>query len=510
MKKGTVYLVGAGPGDSGLITVKGLERLKSADVVVYDHLLDESLLDIAPPGAERIYVGKSAGRHALKQDDINRLLVQKSLEGKRVVRLKGGDPFVFGRGGEEAEFLVENGVDFEVVPGVTSAVAVPAYAGIPVTHRGLASSFAVITGHENPAKEESSINWEHLANAVDTLVFLMGRENLPKIVAKLAECGKAADTPVALIREGTRSGQETVTGTLADIAAKVEEKGVKPPVVIVVGKVAALRDRLRWFDNRPLSGKRVLVTRARHQAGKLSRLLEERGAVPVELPAIDIQPVDGDELKAALRSISAFDWLVLTSVNGVDALFRSLADMKMDARALHRVKVAAIGPTTAEALEHRGVTPDYIPSEFSAAGIIAGVKNMDVAGKRFLLMRADIADAELIAGLSGLGANVREIVVYRTVPATESIARARRLLQSGLIDAVTFASSSTVTNLMSALDGDRALLKGVTVACIGPKTAATARGFGLDVHISAAEYTIPGLVTAMEEYFKLEAGNGIS
>ena len=280
MKEGKVYLVGAGPGDPGLLSVKGVECLCRAEVIVYDHLLDEQLLHLVSSGAEKIYAGKTAGEHAKEQDEINRLLVAKAKEGKVVVRLKGGDPFVLGRGGEEAEALASNGIPFEVVPGISSAVAVPAYAGIPVTHRGLASSFAVITGHEDPGKESSSINWENLATGVDTLVFLMGMQNLPKITAKLIEHGRPADTPVAIIKDGTRPEQKTATGTLNDIVAKVKEKGIAAPAIIVVGKVVRLQERIRWFDNRPLFGKRILVTRARHQASTMSSLLSERDAQP--------------------------------------------------------------------------------------------------------------------------------------------------------------------------------------------------------------------------------------
>jgi uroporphyrinogen III methyltransferase/synthase len=509
MTVGKVYLVGAGPGDPGLITVKGTECLRKAGVVVYDHLLDETLLECAAEGAERVYVGKSGARHEMEQDEINRLLVEKAKTGRTVVRLKGGDPFVLGRGGEEAEYLLQNGVPFEIVPGVTSAIAVPAYAGIPVTHRGLASSFAIITGHEDPRKEVSSINWAHLARGVDTLVFLMGRANLSSIADKLIENGRPTDTPVAVIRDGTRPEQETVTGTLADIAEKAEKKGLRAPVIIVVGKVAALREKLRWFDNGPLFGKRVLVTRARHQASKLSQLLAESGAVPVELPAIRIEPANG-ELTMALRSLHDYDWVILTSVNGVEAFFRALRGLQLDARALGGVKVGAIGPATAQALESRGVAPDFIPGEFSAEGILKGLKMQAMCGMRFLLPRADIADTELVDGLRKLGATVQEVAAYRTVPATESVEKTRRLLDSGGIDVITFASSSTVSNLASALGDDRAGIEKVKIACIGPKTAETARKLGFSVDIEATEYTIPGLVAAMEKYFRTEAWHGLS
>ncbi|MEE8419194.1 MAG: uroporphyrinogen-III C-methyltransferase, partial [Dehalococcoidales bacterium] len=369
MKTGKVYLVGAGPGDPDLISVKGVNCLKRADTVIYDRLLDERLLEMAPPGAERIYVGKAAGEHTLPQDKINRLLVDKGKEGKTVVRLKGGDPFVLGRGGEEGEALKQNGIPFEIVPGITSAVAVPAYAGIPVTHRGMSSSFAVITGHEEPGKETSSINWENLATGVDTLVFLMGLKNLPEIAARLTEFGRPADTPVAVIKDGTRPGQVTVTGRLDNITDIVREARLTSPAIIVVGEVVGLREKLGWFDNRPLSGKRVLVTRARRQASALSKLLAEKGARPVELPAIDILPLQNtSELDGAILDLSNYDWIIFTSVNGVSAFWERLRELKLDSRALSGLKTGAIGPATAEALEAVGIIADFIPQTYTGEG----------------------------------------------------------------------------------------------------------------------------------------------
>ncbi|MDP2916912.1 MAG: uroporphyrinogen-III C-methyltransferase [Dehalococcoidia bacterium] len=502
MKEGKVYLVGAGPGDPGLITVKAAECLRRADVVVYDHLADEQLLELASPGAERIYAGKTATEHAREQDEINQLLVTRAKEGKTVVRLKGGDPFVLGRGGEEAEALAKNGIPFEIVPGISSAIAVPAYAGIPVTHRGVASSFAVITGHEDPGKESSSINWHKLATGVDTLVFLMGMQNLPKIRAQLVEHGRPADTPVAVIKEGTKPEQRTITGTLGNIVAKVKEAGLSAPAIIVVGEVVKLRDKIRWFDNRPLFGKRVLVTRARHQASVLSRLLAERGAEPIELPSIEIRPVDDtSELDRAVLNLGSYHWLLFTSVNGVDAFFNRLGKLGLDARAFCGINIGAIGSATAEALETRGIRADYVPEVFTSDGIIAGLKSYDVKGKRFLLPRADIADKELVQGLTGLGAEVREIASYRTVPAKDTASRVKELLQAGQIDVITFTSSSTVSRLMAALGKPKPDLGGTVITCIGPKTAQTAAGYGLKVDILAKEHTIPGLVTAIEEYF---------
>ncbi len=505
MKAGKVYLVGAGPGDPELISVKAVNCLKKADVIVYDHLLDERLLDAASSEAERIYVGKTAGEHTMPQDAINQLLVSKAKEGKIVVRLKGGDPFVLGRGGEEAETLVQNDIPFEVIPGITAAIAVPAYAGIPVTHRGLASSFAVITGHEDPRKNSSSIDWEKLATGVDTLIFLMGMKNLPEIVTKLMEYGRPPNTPIAVIKEGTRPEQETVVGNLGDIVAKAEKYRLTAPAVIVVGNVVRLREKLRWFDNRPLFGKRILVTRARRQASTLSRLLSERGAQPIELPAIDIQTVaDSEELDKAISDLEHYNWIIFTSVNGVDAFWQRLHNLKLDSRALSGLRVGAIGPATAQALETIGIVPDYVPEVYTSEGIIAGLKNQNIVGQRFLLPRADIADEELVQGVCRLGASVHEIIAYRTVPATEAITQAKQMIISGEIDVITFTSSSTVSNLVAAFGEEPLAANGAKVACIGPKTAKTAAESGLSVDIMAKEQTIPGLVTAIEEYFGKE------
>ena len=504
-KTGKVYLVGAGPGDPGLITQKGIRCLNKAEVVVYDNLLDKHLLEQSPAGVEKIYVGKRAGKHAKTQSEINCLLVDKAREGKAVVRLKGGDPFVLGRGGEEAETLAEEGISYEVVPGITSAVAVPAYAGIPVTHRSRASSFAVITGHEDPAKETSSIAWEKLATGVDTLVFLMGMHNLPRIAAKLTEHGRPADTPVAVIKDGTSHRQITVVGTLANIAALVEERQISAPAVIVVGKVVSLREKLAWFDTRPLFNKRVLVTRSRHQASALSKLLSERSAQPIELPAIDVQPInDNTELDRAINDMDSYQWVLFTSFNGVEAFFERLNDLKFDSRALGGKIVGAIGSATAKTLETKGVMPDFVPDTFTSEGIIAGLKSRNIKGQRFLLPRADIADKELISGLAKLEAEVKEVAVYRTVPATESIAEARQRLLAGEIDVITFTSSSTVTNLLASFPEGLPKLNNYKVACIGPKTAATAAGAGLKIDIMADEQTIPGLVAAIETYFGKE------
>jgi uroporphyrinogen III methyltransferase/synthase len=506
MKSGNVYLIGAGPGDPGLITQKGVEYLKTADVIIYDRLLDDRLLSNAKPDAEKIYVGKASSEHTLPQSEINRLMVQKAKAGKNVVRLKGGDPFVFGRGGEEAEELSKNQIAFKIVPGVTSAIAVPAYAGIPVTHRAMSSSFAVITGHEDPTKAESSIQWDKLATAIDTLIFLMGMQNLPEIVSKLIKHGRAADTPVAVVEEGTNPQQKTVIGNLKNIVRLVKETTLSSPAVVVVGEVVKLRNTIRWFDNRPLFGRRILVTRARHQASTLSKILAERGALPVELPAISIQPINNNkELEQAILNLALYQWIIFTSVNGVEAFFNHLRVLKLDSRSLHNLKIAAIGPATGKALEAKGINVDYCPDVFTTEALVTGFQSLNITGQRFLLPRADIADNQLAKRLNRLGAIVQEIAVYRTLPDIEAINKAKEMLLLNHLDVITFTSSSTVSNLITAFGTDSKHLDNVKIACIGPKTAETAIKAGLKPDVVATEHTIPGLVEAVEELFRKEA-----
>ncbi|MBI2872213.1 MAG: uroporphyrinogen-III C-methyltransferase [Chloroflexi bacterium] len=500
---GKVFLVGAGPGDPGLITAKGLRLLRQAQVVVYDRLVNERLVGEAPPEAERIYVGKWPRRDALSQEEINQVLVAKGREGKRVVRLKGGDPFVFGRGGEEVEALVEAGIPFEVVPGVTSAIAVPAYAGIPLTHRKVASSFTVVSGSEDPSKPESAIDWGALASGSGTLVVLMGWESLPQIVETLVRHGKAPDTPVALVQDGTGPCQRTVTGTLADIVARAREEGLVPPVVAVIGEVARFRQRFRWFDTSPLFGKRVLVTRSRVQASALSEMLIGLGAEPVELSTIEVRPLeDASPLDAALGRLGQYCWVVFTSANGVEAAFNRLAALGKDARAFGQARVCAIGPATAQALRGYGVRADYVPEQYTSEAVAAGLGSRGLNGERVLLLRTDIEGEPLAEGLARLGAQAEQAVAYRTATPAESAGRARELLAGGKIDVATFTSSSTVRNLLDLLAGDASPLQGVTVACIGPVTARTARKLGLRVDVEAKVHTIQGLVEALAEHFE--------
>ncbi|MEE8471441.1 MAG: uroporphyrinogen-III C-methyltransferase [Dehalococcoidia bacterium] len=501
--RGKVYLVGAGPGDPQLITIKALKCIGAADVIVYDRLANDRFLEEARPDVEKIYVGKSSQGHTMSQSEINDLLVSKAKEGKAVVRLKGGDPFVFGRGGEEAEALQAQGLPFEIVPGVTAAIAVPAYAGIPVTHRAHASSVAIITGHEDPTKGESSIAWDKLATGADTLVFLMGMQNLPQIVEQLLANGRPPTTLVALIREGAGPRQRTIVGTLADIAAKAAEDDFTPPAVVVVGSVVQLRSKLRWYDNQPLFGKRVLVTRSRHQASALSELLAQKGAEPIEMPVIEIEAMaDYQELDKALASLSSYAWLIFTSVNGVEAFFARLLKLGLDARELKGAGICAIGPATVQALKQHGLLVDYMPEEYVSESIIKGFADMDLQSKRVLLPRAEKARPELVEGLRSLGARVDEIPVYRTVQPAQTSSQGKRLLMNGEVDITTFTSSSTVHNLVSSLGKNWQVVNNTVVACIGPVTADTATAAGLRVDVMAKEHTIPGLVQAIVEQYE--------
>ena len=503
---GKVFLVGAGPGDYRLLTIKAVDCLKIADTVVYDRLADPRILQYAPQDAEYIYVGKASSQHTMTQDKICQLLVNLAKKGKTVVRLKGGDPFVFGRGGEEALLLKENNLPFEIVPGVTSAISVPAYAGIPVTHRGIAASFSVITGHEDPTKETSDINWPQLAQATDTLVFLMGVANLPKITAQLIEHGRPATTPVAIIRWGTKLKQQVWTSTLAEAADMAQRENIKPPCIFLVGEVVKLRQDLAWFDNvamKPLFGKKILVTRSRAQASKLTRQLEELGAECIEAPAISLKdPADAYRaLDKALGDIDKYNWLIFTSTNGVEHFWQRLEKAGKDARALASAKLCAIGSATAEALKQRGLIADVVPDRYQAEGIIDALKDMIKPGIRVLIPRAAQARAILPESLRKAGAEVDVVPAYETAIGEGNSEEIRQELQKGNIDAATFTSSSTVTNFLKLLGGDTSLLNKVKLCAIGPITAETMRKNGLSVSVEAAEYTIDGLVEALKEAF---------
>ncbi len=499
---GKVYLIGAGPGDPGLITVKGLRRLREADVVVHDRLVDSRLLKEVREGAELVYVGKGAGERAMEQDEINRCLVSEAKKGNVVARLKGGDPFVFGRGGEEALALAQARIPFEVVPGVTSAIAAPAYAGIPVTHRHTSASFTVVTGSEDPSREEPAVRWDLLARGGGTLVLLMGWNELGHITRTLIEEGMGASTPVALVHWGTEPSQRVVTGTLENIVGRGEDAGLAPPVVAVIGQVADLRREISWFDNRPLFGKRVLVTRSRTQASALSAMLADEGAEPVEVPTIEFLPMeDNSRLDSAIESLREYGWVVFTSANGVDAFFRRMDSLGRDSRALGHTRVAAIGPATATALKEHGISADLVPAEYVSEAVVRALETRGIAETRILLPRADIGREDLGEGLARAGALVDQVPVYHTVAPEGSRRLAVESLKAGNIDLVTFTSSSTVTNLLDLLHGSAPLLEGPLVACIGPITAATVRERGLRVDIEAREYTISGLVSAIVEYY---------
>ncbi len=501
-RPGTVYLVGAGPGDPGLITVKGLRRLREADVIVYDRLVEPALLGEARKGAEIIYAGKEPGPVGTHQEDIYPMLLDRAREGKRVVRLKGGDPFVFGRGGEEAQVLAMAGIPFEVVPGVTSAVAAPAYAGIPLTHREAASSFTVVSAVEDPGKSRSSINWEALAHTGGTLVVMMGWGALERVVAALVDNGMKRNTPVALVQRGTWPSQKTVTGTLKDIVRKGQEAELGPPLVVVVGDAVKLRRDISWMEEKPLFGLRVLVTRSRSQASVLSGLLADEGAESVEVPTIEIAPPDDlTELDQAISGLSKIDWLVFTSVNGVDGFFSRLRTLGLDSRALGRCKVCAVGLATALALEGNGLRPDLLPGTYTTEAVAEEMARAGVTGRRVLLPRSDIAPEQLAHTLAGHGAQVRQCVAYRTLTPQGSRETARKALTGGRIDVATFTSSSTVRNLVGLLDGESGLLEAPLVACIGPVTAAATRELGVRVDLVATQHTVPGLVEALKKHY---------
>lgn len=504
MGRGKVYLVGAGPGDPGLLTLRGREVLGRAEVVIYDYLANEEFLDFAPPEAERIYVGKKGGDHTLSQSGINDLLVEKGRENV-VVRLKGGDPFIFGRGGEEAQILVAEGIPFEVVPGVTAAVAVPAYAGIPLSHRDHAASMAFVTGHERADKSDSKIDWNKLATGVGTLVFFMGVKNLPEISTNLTAHGRSPETPVAVIRWGTTPQQMTVVGTLGDIVERVERAQLKPPAITVVGEVVRLREELNWFESRPLFGRRVLVTRAREQSSDFKAMLAELGADCIEFPTIGISPPPSwDLLDSAVARLSNYDWVIFTSVNGVRFFMERIRFAGLDCRELKGVRIAAIGPKTAESLEGYGLRPDLVPDEYRAESILAGLAGSGVAGKSFLMPRAMVARDVLPESLRDRGATVDVVPAYQTVLPSARSEEILGLLSRGEIDCLTFTSSSTVSNFFSLFKKEEILpcLEHPVIACIGPITAETARKFGLRVDVMPAEYTIPGLTEAICAHYE--------
>jgi uroporphyrinogen III methyltransferase / synthase len=490
---GIVFLVGAGPGDPGLLTARALELIVAADVIVHDRLIPRDALSPARPDAELLYVGKEPGDSSVPQEGIEELLVDRARQGKLVVRLKGGDPFVFGRGGEEAEALADAGIPFEVVPGVTAGIAAPAYAGIPVTHRDDASAVAFVTGHEDPAKEDSSLDYEALAGFPGTLVFYMGVKALPAIAERLIGAGRDAAEPAAVIERGTLPGQRTVTSTLEGIAAAAAEAEIRPPSVTVIGPVAARRERIAWLEMRPLHGKKVVVTRARAQASELARQLDALGAEPVELPAIRIEPrIDTEEVRRMVSDIHAYALVCLTSPNGVALLFEAMAEQGRDARALANASVAAIGAGTEAALAAHGVIADIVPERFVAEELVAELEKLELSGKPVLVARAAEARELLPDALRRQGAQVDVVTLYETIaeePDPDAIQRASDA------DFITFTSSSTVRNFVEA--SANGIPEGAKVISIGPVTSEAVREAGLTVDVEAERHDITGLVEAL-------------
>jgi uroporphyrinogen III methyltransferase/synthase len=496
---GTVYLVGAGPGDPGLLTLRAAELMERADVLVYDALVSPAIMERAP-NAERVYVGKRGGEHHRTQEQINDILVDLAGKHRTVVRLKGGDPFVFGRGGEEALVLARAGIPFEVVPGVTAGIAAPAYAGIPVTQRGMAASVAFVTGHEDPTKPDTDVDWAHLARGIGTVVFYMGVGKMADNFRRLVEHGRAPETPAAAIEWGTYPRQRTVTGTLQTLPDIAREARIGAPSLIVVGDVVALRDTLGWWDRRPLSGRRIVVTRARAQASEFAAQLQALGAEVVQFPVIRIAPpADPEPLRAAAARAGSFDWVVFTSANGVERFWYALREQGCDARALCGVRVCAIGPATAAELERRGVRPELVPDEFVAESAVQALLSGGVvSGTRVLVPRAEVARSVLPDALRAVGAQVVEVAAYATLQDGSGAERVRAMLDAGEIDAVTFTASSTVKNFVELVGAEVGRAK---VASIGPVTSATARELGLRVDVEAAEYTTPGLARALRDLY---------
>lgn len=503
MKPGKVYLIGAGPGDPGLLTIKGRDCLALADVIIYDYLANPVLLGYARPDAERIYVGKSCGKHSMPQDEINQLLADKAAAGLNVARLKGGDPYVFGRGGEEASLLHQQNIRFEVVPGVTAGFAAAAYAGIPLTHRDVTTSLALLTGHERPERKLSSLDWQKLATGLGTLIFYMGMTNLKMISEKLIEHGRAADTPVAVVQWATLPRQKTLTGRLDEIAEQVATAKIEPPAVIIIGEVVRYREELRWYDNLPLFGRRFLVTRPRAQAASFVALLQAQGAETICIPTIEIgPPEDWQACDLALNQLGDYQGLILTSANGVDAFFDRLAALNLDLRALSGVEICAVGPKTARAIEKRGLKPDFIPQDYRAEGVVAALLARGVAGKRYLYPRTTIARSLIPDSLTTAGAQVDAPIFYRTLAPAGKQEMIRHLLDAGELDAICFSSSSTFDNLHAMFGADlHQLQKKTAFFSIGPLTSQTIRKHGFEVTLEPEHSTLEDLVAAMVEFY---------
>lgn len=497
--RGMVSIVGAGPGDPGLLTVRGRDLLAACDAIAADALANPAIVSAARaanPGVEVHDVGKRGGSaDSASQESISALLVRLGREGKRVVRLKGGDPFVFGRGSEEAQALAAAGVAFEIVPGVTAGVAAPAYAGIPVTHRGVSTSVTFVTGHEDPAKGETQTDWAALARAGGTIVLYMGVKTLPRIAAALVAGGMSPDTPAAAVQWGTHARQRTVAATVTTLAAAVERDGLTAPVITVIGNVVALREEIAWFDRLPLFGKRIVVTRASAQASGLRDALARRGAEVLELPALRVEPLDAAPLHAALQRIDGYDWIVVTSQNAVALLWDALRASGRDARALAAVRIACVGRSTADALLARGLAADVVPRRFVAEAVLEALSARDdVRGRRALYVAAEGARPVLPDGLIALGCTVDIVRAYRTVSDRDGAGALRGALADGAVDAVTFASASAVHGFVDAVGTE--LARRAPAVSIGPVTSAAVRDAGLTLGAEASEATIAALVEA--------------
>lgn len=499
-----VYLIGAGPGDPGLLTIKGKEILGQSDVVVYDFLISDVLLSYVKSDAEIIYVGKKASEHTLPQKNINQLLIDKAREGKIVARLKGGDPYIFGRGAEEAEALVSAGIPFEEIPGISSTIAAPAYAGIPLTHRDYASSVTFITGHENPDKPGSIHNWTALAHSANTLVFVMGMKNLPEISTNLIQAGLPSDTPAALIFWGTTAKHKSLVSTLKNLPKEAKERGFINPSVIVIGKVVTLHNTLNWFEQRPLLGRSIVVTRAREQASSLALLLTELGAEVIQFPTIDITPItETAVIDQYIHRIKEYDWIIFTSVNGVRFFWENLTAFKLDSRSLAGIHVAAIGPATSEAIKEKGIQPDFVPEAYISESIAEGLVELGMKGKRILLPRAREAREILPDTLRKAGAFIDIVPVYETRPVGRFQDTVIQYLEKGTLDCITFGSSSTVDNFFEQIPVN--IIRKYTCpkfATIGPVTSNTLKKYGFEHDIQPTKYTIPDLVNAIADAYK--------
>jgi len=512
MNRGKVFIVGAGPGDPMLITLKAMESIRSADVIFYDNLINKKLLDYAREDAELVYSGKEAGRHSLKQDEINELIIKKAKEGKKTVRLKGGDPFIFGRGGEEVSALVRKNIPFEIIPGISSAMAVPAYAGIPLTHRDYASSVAIISGHgKGSDNSDSSLKkiLEEVRNFTGTIVILMPVRNIKKIFTGLIKQGRDPETPVAVIMSGTTPFQKTLTGTLGEILSKTGKSGLTSPAIVVIGEVVTLRKSLDWYERKPLFGKKVLVTSPRSSLLEINRYLTHAGSEVIELPAIKVSPVKSYEgIDKEIERIEKYHWIIFTSKNGVDIFMKRFAAKGRDIRELKGIRICTIGERTAERLRNYNINADLVPEKYTSEAIIEGLKKIDLKGKRILLPRSQNGGKALPEKLKKMGANVCEIATYKIQSPKYDKNKIKKLFRENKIDCIIFTSSSAVKNFLKMVsdipcgNGWKKYLKQAKICAIGIVTSKTLRGFGIKTDIMPEEYTIRRMVEEMESYFK--------